>query len=164
MLVGPPASGKTTLRRRIVAAGWPADQVVSLDELRRHLRARAGSSDSPERFTVAALGVAGRRQEALLRTRRGYLVDATSLRRRERVAHARAAAGAGLPAVALLLAERDDLVRRNAARPPDERVPPDVLARAAARRALLSVSLLREEGFAEVHLVGDPTRFVVQAA
>ncbi len=136
--------------------------MVSLDDLRRELRSRAGSADPPQRFTVAALGVAARRQEALLRARLGYLVDATSLRRRERVAHVRAAAAAGLPAVALLLEERADLAVRDALRPAEERVPSDVLARHAARRGLLSVPGLRKEGFAAVHLVGDTTAFVVR--
>ncbi|WP_345714166.1 AAA family ATPase, partial [Kineococcus glutinatus] len=40
VLVGAAGSGKTTVRRALVAAGFDAGLVVSLDDLRRQLRAR----------------------------------------------------------------------------------------------------------------------------
>lgn len=153
VLVGPPASGKTTLRRRLVRAGLRPELVVSLDDLRREIAAEVAAAGGPQRppqdWTVRALRLATVRQAELLAAGAGYLADSTHLRRRERVAHVRAAHAAALPAVALLLAALplDVLWARNAARAPDERVPEPVLARHAHRRSLLTPELLAAEGF-----------------
>lgn len=162
--MGPPASGKTTLRRALLEAGVPAPHVVSLDDLRRQLRDAAVAAGRPLRelqdWTTAALRVAAARRAALLADGSGYLADATHLRRRERVAHVRAAHAAGLPAVALLLDERPvpELAVRNAGRPAEEVVPADVLSAMAHRRSLLSAALLEGEGFDAVLPVGARTR------
>ena len=156
VLVGPPASGKTTLRRRLVAEGFPVAQVVSLDDLRRevaaHVAARGGPVRPPQAWTLVAVRLAAQRQEELLDRRLGYLADNTHLRRRERVAHVRAAAEAGLPARAVLLPEvaLEVLCARNASRAPVEQVPDEVLVRHAHRRSLLPQDLLRNEGFDRV--------------
>lgn len=164
VLVGPPASGKTTWRRRLVADGYPPERVVSLDELRREVAARVeaagGPVRSPEEWTPRALRLAARLRAEMLADGRGYLADATHLRRRERVVHVRGAASAGLPAVALLLPEvpLDVLRARNAGRSGHDLVPDDVLVQFAHRRALLSADLLREEGFAVVEDYGSAPR------
>ncbi|NHC16485.1 AAA family ATPase [Motilibacter deserti] len=153
VLVGAAGSGKTTLRGRLVAGGLDPGTVISLDDLRceaRALDAKAGRPVRPlQDYSFSAVRRAARRCDALLAFGAGYLSDATQLRRRERVPHVRAAAEAGLPSVALLLPalSLDELLARDAARPPDEHVPADVLARHAHRRSLLRPGLLRDEGF-----------------
>lgn len=156
VLVGPPASGKTTWRGAQVASGLPAHSVVSLDDLRREIAAdtaaRGGPVRPPQDWTLPALRRAAARQAALLTAGTGYLADSTHLRRRERVAHVRAAHAAGLPAVAVLMPDLplDVLRSRNAARDADTRVPEELLRRHAHRRSLLSRQLLLDEGFNEV--------------
>lgn len=156
VLVGAAGSGKTTLRHALVTAGFDAGLVVSLDDLRREARASdaaAGRAVRPlQAYSLTAARRANRRCDALAGFGAGYLADATHLRRRERVVHVRAATSCDLPAVAVLLPDLplDLLVRRDATRPPDERVPPDVLARQAHRRSLLSMRAVQEEGFVAV--------------
>ena len=91
VLVGAPASGKTTWRRRLVADGYPAERVVSLDELRREVAARVeaagGPVRSPEEWTTHALRLAARLRAHLVADGTGYLADATHLRRSERAVH-----------------------------------------------------------------------------
>ena len=150
VLVGAPGSGKTTFRRRLLAQGLAPELVVSLDDLRREQRDRAVDARPLQDYYYAALQIAAGRQHALVAAGRGYLADATNLRRRERVAHI-ATAGA-LPSYAVLLPDvpLDVLLARNALRPEDEQVPPDVIAAFAHRRSLLSRDLLLREGFADV--------------
>ena len=151
--MGAAASGKTTLRRRLVERGLPAERVVSLDDLRRMLRdadAAAGRpTKEPQGYTLRALRLAAARQAELLARGEGYLLDATSLRRRDRVEHVRAAHAAGLPAVAFLLEPLPPgtLAARNSQRSAEQVVPDDVLARQSHRHGLLDSALLREEGF-----------------
>ncbi|NIZ91858.1 AAA family ATPase [Kineococcus rubinsiae] len=157
VLVGPPAAGKTTLRRELLAAGLDPAAVLSLDDLRRRFRAAAVATGLPAReaqaYSLPAVRRAARRGDALAAFGTGYLADATHLRRAERREHVGRAADAGLAAEAVLLPDLPlaELLRRNASRPDDERVPEDVLARFAHRRSLLDPDLLREEGFAVVH-------------
>lgn len=126
---------------------------MSLDDLRRELReadvAAGRPAKEPQAYTLRALRVAAAREAELLARGEGYLLDATSLRRRDRVEHVRAAHAAGLPAVAVLLAPLPlvTLSERNAQRAADEVVPDDVLARQWHRHGLLGAALLREEGF-----------------
>jgi predicted kinase len=150
VLVGPPASGKTSFRNGLLADGLQPDLVVSLDDLRRELRARSRASKPLQDYTVAALRTAAQRQRQLVEVGRGYLSDATNLRRYERVGHVQAAGS--LPAYAVLLPDvpLEVLLARNAARPPDEQVPEDVVAAFAHRRSLLSRQVLLDEGFCDV--------------
>ena len=160
VLVGPAAAGKTTLRRRLVAQGLPREQVVSLDDLRREARDEDAARGRPVRslqdYSLTAVRRAARRADALTAEGRGYLADATHLRRAERREHWGRAAAAGLRAVAVLLPVTPlaVLLERNAQRPPDERVPDDVLLRQHHRRSLLSTDVLSEEGFTDV--LDDP--------
>ena len=156
VLVGAPASGKTTLRRRLQAVDAGPRMVLSPDDERARLRDRdVAAGQAPRALQDYSLG-AIRRCEAeadrLLADGRGYLYDATGLRRRERVRHVDAAHKAGLPAIAVLLPALPlhVLLERNARRTDDRRVPDDIVARHAHRRGLLSTELLREEGFDEV--------------
>lgn len=129
---------------------------MSLDDRRREVAtevlAAGGPRRPPQAWTLTALRRAEQRQEDLLAAGAGCLADRTHLRRRERVALVRAAAAAGLPAVALLLPDAPVEVHlaRSAGRPEDERVPDAVLLRHAHRRSLLTPELLREEGFDRV--------------
>ncbi len=53
-------------------------------------------------------------------------------------------------AVLLPLLDLDELLRRDAGRPADQRVPAEVLARQRHRRSLLSAAILADEGYDEV--------------
>ncbi len=157
VLVGAAGSGKTTLRRALLASARGALPVVSLDDLRRELRAADAAAGRPVRdlqgYSLPAVRRAQRRCQALAGLGAGYLADATHLRRAERVAHVRTARAAGLPVEAVLMPPLplEELLRRDRARPADERVPADVLARHAHRRSLLGAQGLRADGFAVVH-------------
>lgn len=158
VLVGAPASGKTTLREAFVAQSPIA--VLSPDDERDAMRARAlAAGREPRALQDYSLPAIRRCEEAaarLLAEGRGYLADATHLRRRERVAHVRAAHTAGLPAVAVLLPDLplEVLAARNDRRAEHRRVPENALARHAHRRGLLTAALLREEGFDDVVELG----------
>jgi len=161
VLVGAPASGKTTLRHRLLDSAVGPAAVLSPDDERQRLRARdaaAGRTPRPlQDYSVSAIHHCETEGAQLLASGHGYLYDATGLRRRERVRHVNAAHDAGLPAIALLLPALPlgVLRKRNAPRTDDRRVPEDILARHAHRRGLLSAELLREEGFDDVIEVTD---------
>jgi predicted kinase len=162
VLVGTSASGKTTLRRELVSAGLPGDQVVSLDDLRRRARAWDRARGRPERdlhdYSALAVRLAARRCDALAAFGAGYVADATHLRRRDRRLHVTVAAETGLEARAVLTPAEpvEVLLERNLRRPADEAVPVDVLLRQAHRRSLLSADRLLAEGFASVVEAGVP--------
>ena len=156
VLVGASGSGKTTLRRRLLAAGWSPELVVSLDDLRRAVRDDDVRGGRPPRllqdYSLPAVRRAAVSAQAAVASGAGYLADATHLRRSERREHVIRAAAASLPAVAVLLPLVDlpELLRRNAARPGDERVPAEVLARQHHRWSLLTRELIGTEGFSAV--------------
>lgn len=155
VLVGAPGSGKTTVRMRLLDER-PGTPVLSPDDERAALRERDVAEGRVPRdlqdYSLPALRTCAAAARALLAEGRGYISDATNLRRKERVAQVRAAHGAGLPAVAVLLPDLPVavLVERNAPRSALRRVPEDGLARHAGRRALLDAETLRQEGFDEV--------------
>jgi predicted kinase len=161
VLVGTSGSGKTTLRRRLLAEGLAVGGVVSLDDLRReardHVLRRGGAARPLQDYSATAVRRARRRSEVFAAFGCGYVADATHLRRRDRREHVAVASDAGLPAVAVLmpLLDVEELVRRNAARPPDEQVPADALLRQHHRRSLLSADGLLGEGFVTVHTPFD---------
>jgi predicted kinase len=156
VLVGAAASGKTTLRQRLLADGMAPDQVLSLDDERAQLWDRDVASGAEPRplqdYSLTAVRRCDAAARRLLAGGRGYLADATHLRRRERVAHVRAGHAAGLPVVAILLPSvpLDELRRRNALRLAHRRVPEEILGRHAHRRELLTAAMLRDEGFDDV--------------
>ncbi len=153
VLVGTSGAGKTTLRRCLVESGLPPGVVLSLDDLRRAARRddlyRGRPARALQDYSLHAVRRAARRADALATFGVGYLADAMHLRRKERCEHVLRAADTGLASTAVLLpaATLEELLRRNAGRPEDEQVPEDVLGRQHHRRSLLTVDLLREEGF-----------------
>ncbi len=169
VLVGAAASGKTTLRGRLVAAGLDPRLVVSLDDERSRMYDAAlahGRVPHPlQAYTLPALRRADVRRTALLRVGCGYVADATHLRRRERRVHVAQARAYALPARALLLARTplDVLLARNAERPPYRRVPQDVLAAHAHRHSLVTLAMLRDEGFDDVRLVASRSTFALMS-
>jgi len=160
VLVGAPASGKTTLRRQLLAAGAGPTAVLSPDDERARLRDEDVADGRVPRplqdYSLSAIRRCEAAASALLGEGRGYVYDATGLRRRDRVLQVRAAHEARLAAIALLLPALPlgVLTERNARRPDDRRVPEEILARHAHRRSLLSAELLLEEGFDDVIEVG----------
>jgi predicted kinase len=155
VLIGAPGSGKTTVRTRLLAE-HPGTPVLSPDDERAAMRERdleEGRVPRPlQDYSLPALHRCADGAAALLAEGRGYLSDATNLRRKERTAHVRAAHRAGLPAIAVLLPDLPVavLVARNAPRSELRRVPEERLARHANRRSLLDAETLRQEGFDEV--------------
>lgn len=155
VLVGAPGSGKTTLRPRLLDE-HPGTTVLSPDDERAALRERDVAEGRVPRdlqdYSLPALRRCTDAAAALLAQGRGYISDATNLRRKERVTQIRAAHEAGLPAIAVLLPDLPvaALVARNASRSALRRVPEDRLAQHANRRSLLDADTLREEGFDEV--------------
>ena len=156
VLVGAAASGKTTLRRRLIAAGLDSALVVSIDDERTFIRDAViapGREPKPlQHYTLPALRRVQARQDDLLASGRGYVSDATNLLRSERRKHASLARRHGLPARALLLPALgpDVLTLRDANRPELHRVPAEALARHAHRRSLLRPDEMYDEGFTEV--------------
>ena len=155
VLVGAPGSGKTTVRMRLLAER-PGTPVLSPDDERAAMRERDLEEGRVPRalqdYSLPALRRCADDAAALLAEGRGYVSDATNLRRKERVPQVRAAHEAGLRAIAVLLPDLPvaTLVERNASRSELRRVPEDSLARHANRRSLLDAETLRQEGFDEV--------------
>src|SRR4051794_2892757 len=154
VLVGPPASGKSTW----AAAHVAPDEVVSSDRLRAVVGTGehdlAGSADA---FAVLDLVVSAR-----VRRRLTTVVDTLGLDPARRAAWRELARTHGVPCVAVAFDTPPALCRRrNAERPPGDRVPPRILsgqlaAYAEQRRALDA------EGFDEV-LAAEPVRVVAPA-
>jgi predicted kinase len=150
--IGAPASGKTTLLDRIGAALRDPRFRHGPDDIRRlafgtrAYQGAAGHVHEAARAIFTARLVSGRAA--------GY--DATNTTRRERVPLVDAALRAGAPVVAVVLrADRNELLRRNAARPEPDAVPVDALLRFAARVERLSPAFLLEEGFVSVFQISD---------
>jgi predicted kinase len=161
VLVGAPGSGKTTVRTRLLA-DHPGTPVLSPDDERAAMREQdleEGRVPRPlQDYSLPALRRCADGAAALLAEGRGYIADATNLRRKERVPQVRAAHEAGLPAIAVLLPDLPvaALVERNASRTELRRVPADSLIRHANRRSLLDAETLRQEGFDEVVEIDAP--------
>src|SRR5881392_3300979 len=121
VLVGPSASGKTTW----AGACFRRDEVVSSDRL----RAVVGASErdlaaSADAFAVLELVVAAR-----VRRRLTTVVDTLGLDPARRAAWRKLARTHGVPCVAVAFDTPPALCRRrNAERPPGDRVPPRILS------------------------------------
>lgn len=143
--VAPAAAGKSTLARRLVAAGFDAADVVSSD-LIRGLAAFGGDVTNQDN-NAAVFAEVDKQCDIRLRAGRSVYLDATNLDARSRARAVAQAHAHGLPAVALLSRPLglDELVTRNASR--DRNVPDFVLARHHARHAAITVASLYSEGF-----------------
>ncbi len=151
VLVGPSASGKSTW----AAAHFGPDEVVSSDRLRAVVGTGehdlAGSVDA---FAVLDLVVAAR-----VRRRLTTVVDTLGLDPARRAAWRELAERHGVPCVAVAVATpAAECRRRNAARPPRERLPAKVLSGQLAAFAEQR-PVLDAEGFAAV-LEAEPVRVV----
>jgi protein phosphatase len=144
VLVGPAASGKSTLCERSFAP----TQIVSSDAC----RALVADDPADQRVTHAAFELAHAIVEERLRHRRLAVVDATSLEETARGALLTLAARHHLPAVAIALDIPVEECHRLDGQRPDRRVGRAVIARhaTAMRRAVTS---LPREGFRSVHRV-----------
>ncbi|HVN10748.1 MAG TPA: LLM class flavin-dependent oxidoreductase [Kineosporiaceae bacterium] len=154
VLVGPPASGKSTW----AAAHVAPDEVVSSDRLRAVVgtgeRDLAASADA---FAVLDLIVAAR-----VRRRLTTVVDTLGLDPDRRAGWRAVAAQHRVPCVAVVFdTPAADCRRRNAGRPLQERVPPTVLTGQLAAYAGQRPGL-EGEGFDAV-LVAGPVRVVDRA-
>jgi alkanesulfonate monooxygenase SsuD/methylene tetrahydromethanopterin reductase-like flavin-dependent oxidoreductase (luciferase family)/predicted kinase len=151
VLVGPPASGKSAW----AAAHVAPEEVVSSDRLRAVVG--TGEHDlaaSADAFAVLDLVVGAR-------VRRGLttVVDTLGLDPARRATWRELAARHRVPCVAVVFdTPAAECRRRNAARPPHERVPPKVLAGQLAAYAQQRAAL-ESEGFDAV-LVAGPVRMV----
>jgi protein phosphatase len=144
VLVGPAASGKSTLCER----SFQPTQIVSSDAC----RALVADDPADQRVTHAAFELAHAIVEERLRHRRLAVLDATSLEETARGALLTLAARHHLPAVAIALDLPPDECRRLDGQRAGRRVGRDVITRhaAAMRRAVTS---LPREGFRSVHRV-----------
>ncbi len=148
--VGPAASGKSTL-----AAVFPVDEVVCLDELRREI-----SGGNPGDQSVTPVAVA--RQNALLDKHlaagRTVLVDSTNVEPKVRAGLLEIARRHGRPAVAIRFpTPLDTCLERNALRPANQRVPEQVLRWQYELAQSATADVLVEEGFTDVlHLSRNP--------
>jgi protein phosphatase len=144
VLVGPAASGKSTLCER----HFQPTQIVSSDAC----RALVADDPADQRATYAAFELAHAIVEERLRRRRLTVLDATSLDETGRVLLLSLAARHHLPAVAIALDLPPEECQRLDGQRPDRRVGSAVITRhaAAMRRAVRS---LPREGFRSVHRV-----------
>ncbi|MFZ3476042.1 AAA family ATPase [Streptomyces sp. 2.9] len=148
--VGPAASGKSTL-----AAVFPVDEVVCLDELRREI---SGGNPGDQSVTPAAVA----RQNALLdehlAAARTVLVDSTNVEPKVRAGLLEISRRHGRPAIAIRFpTPLDTCLERNALRPANRRVPEQVLRWQYELAQSATADVLAKEGFTDVlHLSHNP--------
>lgn len=153
LLVGAPASGKSTFAAGLVAAGTVApEDVLSSDAIAAARAADGGARGGGNRDNVFA---ELRRQ---LRDRaasgRATVVDATHLWPRRRGQHLRIGRSNGRPVVAVVLTVGlDELLRRNESRP--RPVPPGAVVLMSRQADALDPVTLYDEGFDLVMTVDE---------
>jgi predicted kinase len=152
--VGPPACGKSTLRRQFEARGY---KIVCRDDL----RARIGGDASDMTHEEAVSRSAQLIRDAALRRRVPVFIDATNLRKRFRSDMLDAAQFYHMPAVALLRKpmSHEELSIRNRSR--ERVVPPHVMDMMYAQWESITTGVLEAEGFDQVVEWGDSTSFAV---
>ena len=151
VLVGVPASGKSTW----AAAHFPPEEIVSSDRL----RAVVGTGEHDLAASADAFAVLDLVVSARARRRLTTVVDTLGLDPARRARWRQLAAEHAVPCLAVVFdVPPAECRRRNAARPPAERVPSKILsgqlADYAAQRAALAA-----EGFADV-VPAEPVRVV----
>ncbi len=154
LTVGPAASGKSTLLRRLVAGGV-VDAVISTDAIRAELRLAPAETD-------VTYATARGRVRDLLAAGRVVAVDATNVRAGDRAAWRAIACDVDAALVALRVGvglDLEQLLVRDAGR--DRHVPADAIAEQLELAARSGPDVLRSEGFT----VADPRRVeLVRAA
>ena len=112
ILVGPPASGKSTW-----GAKFAADnniKKISTDEI----RAEIGSGEADQSVSAAAFGLARQRVSSELAAGRSVIIDATSVNRKSRRDWINLGRGHGAFIIAVAFeVSREELLRRDAQRP-----------------------------------------------
>jgi predicted kinase len=152
VLVGAAGAGKSTFAAR----HFGPSEVLSSDALRGIL----SGDEADQRATRAAFAILHREVTARLAAGRLVVVDATNVERHARRTLLGRARAAGRPAIAIVLALPEAVVRaRNSARP-GRVVDADVvaahlerLAAAEAEEATTDGGLFAGEGFAAVHVL-----------
>lgn len=146
LLVGPPASGKSTLASELVSAGIvDAEDVLSSDAYRKALAGDETDTSSDRRMWVQL------RRDLLERMAAGRttVVDATNVFPRRRARHIRVAKAHGRPVVAVRFhVDVDDLLARNAGR--DRQVHAEAIVGMAEQASAVPDDALLAEGIAEV--------------
>jgi F420-dependent oxidoreductase-like protein len=145
VLVGPPASGKSTW----AASQFPPHQIVSSDEL----RAVVGTGEHDQRASKDAFDVLDVVVERRLKRGLTTVVDSLGTDAKRRQRWIRAAAAAGRPCVAVVFDTDAATCRaRNRSRP--RSIPGNVMASMLARWPEVRAALA-DDGFAAVHPPGD---------
>jgi F420-dependent oxidoreductase-like protein len=145
VLVGPPASGKSTW----AAGHFPAHQVVSSDAL----RAVVGTGEHDQRASKDAFDVLDLVVERRLRRGLTTVVDSLGTDATRRLRWIGAAAAAGRPCVAVVFDTDDATCRaRNRARPSS--IPANVMASMLARWPEVRAALA-DDGFTAILPAGD---------
>lgn len=160
VLVGPPASGKTSFVRALVERGQiEAEAVVSSDEIRAQLFGAAGSPELTDSDTADAriFEERDRRIAARLAAGRSVIAESTNVTPEARARLVALARRFDAPVTALRFApDVADLLQQYAERGRADLTPADVRAYAAVMSRDAGVDRLRSEGAAAVH--GVPGR------
>ncbi len=150
--VGAPGAGKTTLLDGLAAVLDEPGFRFGPDDVRLLAFGTTAYQGAGHLVYAAARDVFAAR----LASRRRAAFDAMNTRRRDRRVLVEVARRfGGVPVALLLPVAEDELLRRNDDRPPERRVPPDVVVRHARRVAGLTTALLEDEGFSVVHVLGS---------
>jgi len=143
VLIGPSGAGKSTF----AAAHFRETEIVSSDFCRKLIC----DDENDQSATSQAFGLLHLIVSRRLARGRRTVVDATNLRRSDRAAMLRIAQRFQRPAVAILFAvSLETAIQRNRSRP-GRKVEDRVVA--TQHELLPAISVLREEGFAEVREV-----------
>lgn len=142
ILIRPPAAGKTTWLHRF------RGEAISTDDIRRE---EFGVQFDP-RIEPAVWEIACRRLEEALAAGKDVCFDATNTTRERRrplikLAKKYRAAVEGI----VFQQERDVLLKRNEARPPGKKVPPEVIERKLREMEIPTFA----EGFDRIHFIRD---------
>lgn len=111
ILVGPPASGKSTWGEKFAANN--NIKKISTDEI----RAEIGSGEDDQSVSVVAFGIARQRVSAELAAGRSVIIDATSVNRKARKDWINLARGHGAYVIAVAFeVPREELLKRDTQR------------------------------------------------
>ncbi|WP_181010943.1 ATP-binding protein [Streptomyces sp. SM13] len=167
VLVGPPASGKTSFVRALVERGQiEAEAVVSSDEIRAELFGAAGGSEPADSDAADAriFEERDRRIAARLAAGRSVIAESTNVTPEARARLVALARRFDAPVTALRFApDVADLLQQYAERGRADLTPADVRAYAAVMSRDAGVDRLRSEGAAAVHDVPGRRQSVTPA-